>query len=121
MSKLTHNILRGIDYEYVKKCREQNFSFLHERLKTVNQLNIVVPPGPYMCPLLLKQGNKIREKLLKMKIYIPTLWKNIIKNHPADAIEYKLAKNILPLPCDQRYDEADMSRIVALCTQFVNR
>lgn len=38
-----------------------------------------------------------------MKIYIPTLWKNIIKNLPADDIEYKLAKNILPLPCDQRY------------------
>lgn len=56
-----------------------------------------------MYPLLLKLGNKIREKLLKMKIYIPTLWKNIIKNLPADDIEYKLAKNILPLPCDQRY------------------
>lgn len=103
MSKLTHNMLRGVDYGYVKKCREQNFKFLHERLKTVNQLNIVLPPGPYMYPLLLKQGNKIREKLLKKKIYIPTLWKNIIKILPADDIEYKLAKNILPLPCDQRY------------------
>lgn len=73
----------------------------------------MLPPGPYMYPLLLKQGNKIREKLLKKKIYIPTLWKNIIKILPADDIEYKLAKNILPLPCDQRYG-GEMEYIVQL-------
>ena len=50
-----------------------------------------------------------------MKIYIPTLWKNIIKNLPADDIEYKLAKNILPLPCDQRYGKGgEMEYIVQL-------
>lgn len=76
MSKLTHNMLRGVDYGYVKKCREQNFKFLHERLKKVNQLNIVLPPGPYTYPLLLKQGNKIREASKKEDLHT-----NIMKKY----------------------------------------
>ena len=103
MSMVTQNLLRGIDYEHIKKDRERNFSYLQEHLKAINQLEPCLPDGPYMYPLLIKGGAEIRKKLQEKKIYIPILWPNVLENLTHEETEYSLAVNILPLPCDQRY------------------
>ena len=64
-----------------------------------------------MYPLLLKNGAEIRSRLQQMKIYIPTLWPNVLEWCGADETEYYMAKNILPLPIDQRYGEMEMEVI----------
>jgi hypothetical protein len=112
MSKLTHNLLCGIDYESIKKQRTDNFKFLHERLNKINTLQLIIPPGAFMYPLLLENGSEIRARLLLEKIYIPTLWPNVVNDSAVDSIEYYYAKNILPLPCDQRYSETEMAYLV---------
>ena len=112
MSAVTQNFLRGIDYEQIKKVREQNFRYLHEQLKSISQLELFLPDGPYMYPLLVKDGAEIRKRLQEKKIYIPTLWPNVIESLTQEETEYTLAKNILPLPCDQRYDLNDMQYLV---------
>ena len=108
MSKMTQNILRGINYEQIKIARERNFKYLHEHLKSINQLELYLPDGPYMYPLLVKSGAEIRKKLQEKKIYIPVLWPNVFEMFTWGEFECSLAKNILPLPCDQRYDLNDM-------------
>lgn len=112
MSKLTENLLRGIDYEYVKTQRTKNFSYLDERLSSVNKLTLRVPEGAFMYPLYLDKGVDIRKKLQKQKIYIPTLWPSVFELCSKDELEYDMAKNILPLPVDQRYGEEDMEYMV---------
>lgn len=112
MSKLTRNILGAINYERIKKIRESNFSYLHERLKANNILNIREPEGAFTYPYYVKNGIDIRKKLIDKRIYIPTLWPNVLQNNSADTIEYDYAANILPLPCDQRYTQKDMDLIV---------
>lgn len=112
MSMVTQNLLRGIDYERIKKDRERNFSYLHEHLRSINQLELCLPDGPYMYPLLVRDGAEIRKKLQEEKIYIPTLWPNVMDSLKQGEIEYSLAENILPLPCDQRYGVEDMGTIV---------
>lgn len=42
MSKLTKNILRGIDYDSVIKKRTDNFRFLNNKLSVYNKLNIKI-------------------------------------------------------------------------------
>ena len=111
MSKCTHNLLKGVDYKKVKHTREKNFEYLHERLKDINQLLVKPCEGPYMYPLLIKNGEWIRKQLQKEKIYIPILWPNVLLDLPDTSIEYQLAKNILPLPCDQRYTPVDMAYV----------
>lgn len=108
MSMVTKNLLRGIDYEQIKKERERNFGYLHEHLRTINRLELCLPDGPYMYPLLVKDGAKLRMSLREKNIYIPTLWPNVIESLTPEEIEYGLAEDILPLPCDQRYDLKDM-------------
>lgn len=110
MSKLTQNLLRGIDYQEVKKRRTNNYQRLHERLGTYNQLNVRLVEGPYAYPLFIENGSEIRRALIKDKIYVATLWPNVLEMSE-DSIERRFALNILPLPCDQRYMEDDMEVI----------
>ena len=111
MSKVTQNLLRGIDYEQIKKERERNFSYLHEHLRSINQLELCLPDGPYMYPLMVKDGAEIRKRMQEKKIYIPTLWPNVLESLTHEETEYSLAENILPLPCDQRYGLQEMEYI----------
>lgn len=119
MSKLTENLLHGIDYEMVRKKRTQNFAFLHDRLHSVNKLNLKVPEGAYMYPLYLENGAEIRKQLQSKKIFIPTLWPAVWTRCAENELEYDMAKNILPIPIDQRYDLEDMDDILDELFQII--
>ena len=112
MSKLTENLLHGIDYERIKATREMNYLYLQQALGNKNRLKLSEKPGTFMYPLLLENGAEMRKKLLQKKIYIPTLWPDVLEWCKADEIEYQMAKNILPLPIDQRYGEEEMEYLV---------
>lgn len=118
MSRLTKNLLRSIDYEYVKQVRTNNFAYLHEKLREVNKLNIRLIEGAFMYPLLIDDGMKIRKQLQQMKIYIPTLWPNVLEECEPDTLEYKFAAEILPIPVDQRYGFKDMEHLVNVINIF---
>lgn len=112
MSKLTENLLHGIDYSYVKEKRTENFQYLHAALKNVNKLTLTIPEGAFMYPLLIDNGADIRKKLQAQKIYIPTLWPSVYDVCEENELEYNMAKNILPLPVDQRYGREEMNMII---------
>ena len=112
MSRLTMNLLRGIDYERVKRTREENYRFLHRSLGGRNGLQPGEQPGTFMYPLLLENGAAIRKKLQEERIYIPTLWPDVLGWCGEEETEYQLAQNILPLPIDQRYGVEDMRYLV---------
>lgn len=73
-----------------------------------------------MYPLLVRDGAEIRKKLQEEKIYIPTLWPNVMDSLKQGEIEYILAENILPLPCDQRYGTIEMDYLVKKILGEVN-
>lgn len=112
MSKLTKNILGAIDYDKISKTRNQNYHYLNEKLSDQNKLQLIKPDVAFSYPLFIKNGIKIRQELVKKKIYIPTLWPNVLKDMPEDSIEYQFTANILPLPCDQRYTIDDMEYLI---------
>lgn len=114
MSRLTENLLRAVDYEFVRDRRTDNYLFLHERLGEHNLLDVRKAEGAFAYPLMLEDGNTVRKKLISNKVYVPTLWPTVIDTMSEDSLEYRLAMNILPLPCDQRYDKGDMRIICDL-------
>ncbi len=119
MSKLTQNLLRGIDYERVKRIRENNYLFLHRELSGINLLRLSETPGTFMYPLMLNNGAEIRRKLLEMKIYIPTLWPDVFEFCGGGGLEFQMAKNILPLPIDQRYGEDDICTMLDMVCSLI--
>ena len=120
MSVLTHNLMRGIDYDGISKLRKENFAYLHNRLKSVNKLELSVPDGAFMYPLYVENGSEIRKLLQKQKIYIPTLWPDVFNVCNENDLEYGMAKNILPLPVDQRYTKEDMEYIAQKVIKCLN-
>lgn len=110
MSKLTHNILGAVDYEHVRKQRNDNYAILEKYLGQLNGKKFIMPEGPYCYPLYCRNGMVIKKYLAQKKIYVATLWPNVLE--VGETLEKDYAENILPLPCDQRYSEDDMLRIV---------
>ncbi|MGY3724755.1 hypothetical protein SAMN05421767_11235 [Granulicatella balaenopterae] len=113
MSELTKNLLNGIDYEFVKEARTTNFNYLHQQLKDINLLTVTKVEGAFAYPLMIENAAEIRKQLIAKKIYIPLLWPNVLDDVEEDSLEYQLALNILPLPCDQRYGVKEMDIIVS--------
>jgi len=118
MSKLTENLLRALDYNWIKKRRTDNFEFLNENLGKHNKLSIKNTVGAFMYPFYAENGEKIRKTLQKEKIFIPTLWPDVFEICPEGSIEYDYAKNILPIPVDQRYDCNTMAYLVEKIKNF---
>lgn len=110
MSKLTRNLLHGIDYEMILQRRRENYAYLHERLDPINQLKL--QSAAFMYPLMVGNGAVLRKRLQEERIYIPTLWPTVFEVAEKNSLEYTMAENILPLPIDQRYGIEEMKYII---------
>lgn len=109
MSKETKTLLSSIDYDSIISKRNINFDFLDKNLKELNLLKVKKINGAFCYPLLIKHGYILRKKLQEKAIYIPTLWPNL---NNLNEFEEICVKNLLPLPCDQRYSISDMEIII---------
>ncbi len=109
MSNLTCNLLKGIDYDFIKQRRLQNFKIYDEILKSSNELKIKLDCDdiPMVYPYLIKKEG-LREKLIQNKIYIAKYWAPLEDN----LFESNFQKFLLPLPLDQRYNEEDIKRVI---------
>ena len=85
-----------------------------------NRLRLSCPEGAFSYPLWVTNGPQIRKVLAQKKIYIPTLWPNVLSQLDPARVEYDMTANILPIPCDQRYDEQDMAYIAKEVLSCVN-
>lgn len=110
MSKLTQNILRAIDYDFVRCKRNENYALLASTLDVQNPLPLTVPDGPYCYPFYCADGMVLKKKLAQKKIYVATLWPNVLQLECL--LEKDYAENLLPLPCDQRYGVAEIKKIL---------
>lgn len=111
MSRFVQNILKSLDYERIIKRRTENYLFLDRALKKYNKLHLAIRKGPFMYPLLIENGGKIKKELIDNKIYIPTLWPGVEKFDELNEFERDLINNLVLLPIDQRYNEKDMQYI----------
>jgi hypothetical protein len=115
MSSFASRLLASLDYGRIRAARERNFARLHARLGSRNGLRIANSPpvAPYCYPLLLDRAVPWDE-LWGRKIFAPRLWTDVQErvNGSAFAWERQLASRVVPLPIDQRYNDADMDRVV---------
>ena len=119
MSKLTENLLHGLDYKKIKNIRTENFKYLNDYFKDINKCAIITPLGGYAYPLYIENGENIRRKLQEKRIYIPTLWPAVFQICQQEELEYQMAENILPLPVDQRYTVEDMKYICEMVQMYI--
>ena len=115
MSRLTRRLLRSIDFETAAAQRKNNYKILHSALCDINRLNLPdSPPEAPMCYPLVCGIPDLRDTLIDAGIALPLFWPEVIDATQADEAENILARQMLPLPLDQRYDEKDMERLICI-------
>ena len=111
MSVLTRKMLRSVDYDSLARVRDRNYRVLVDRLRRVNQLDLPMEGyAPFVYPLLVEDPT-LRKKVVDRKIYVPQWWKYLLDEVPADSVEARLSKWLLPVPVDHRYSVRDMNDI----------
>ncbi|MFA5648815.1 MAG: hypothetical protein WC951_10975 [Bacteroidales bacterium] len=116
MSKLTQRLLSSIDYNSVAESRKQNFEYLNSKLSSTNllSLNLSSNSVPLVYPYFFDSGAELKKKLIENKIFVATYWQNVLEWTSENDFEYKLAKCLLPLPVDQRYESNNLKEIELL-------
>lgn len=118
MSNLTAKMMEGIDYRYVAKRRRENYRYLHQIFAEKNQLLFELDEDavPMVYPYLTND-EKLKQKLIDERIYVPTYWPNVLEWCGEMDLEYLLAKDTCFIPIDQRYGIGEMERIINVILQ----
>lgn len=119
MSNLTSSILRSIDYDSVKAIRKRNFEVLHKALAGMNEFHFkdLSESVPLCYPFLTTNGEVLRNRLIKKRIYVATYWTDVLRRESVSGFEKYMTSNLLALPIDQRYTVNEMSEILNVIIQ----
>jgi hypothetical protein len=122
MSDLTRRMLQGIDYDEAARRRVSNYRVLHEALRGMNSLDRDLGDGqvPMVYPFLGSRKG-LRDYLISRRIYVARYWPNVLEWAKQGSVEHEYAKNLAPLPVDQRYAASDMEAIVGAVTEYEGR
>lgn len=120
MSETTRSLMAAVDFPFARRRREENYAILGKALGGRNRLAAGSPEGPYMYPLLVEDSAGLRDRLAEADVFVPTLWPNVLADCPAPSWAHRYARDVLPLPVDQRYNRDDME-YVASCVKSVLR
>ncbi len=116
MSKLTEAMMRGIDYSTKANKRIHNFQVLDKALRASNRFKWGIDDGavPLVYPYYIKNGAKLRQKLIDNQVFCARYWPNVMDWCEKSDWEYELVENLVCLPIDQRYGEEDMNQVLAI-------
>ena len=117
ISLLAEILLNTIDYRAVKRIRKKNFALYHKAFKSINKIKCESGSIPYIYPLNV--GKNIKQKLVEQRIYVPTLWKQLIHHDFSSKIEYDFAENTIFLPADQSYVKKDIMYIIQIVKALI--
>lgn len=111
MSELTKQYINGLDWALIKNRRKKNMEFLHSKLEKFNLLEVDFQSESCFMYPFMTEGENLHERLIQKHIFVPKWWKHMLQISELLQHEYKWAKQIVPLPIDQRYDKTDMEWI----------
>ncbi len=97
----------------------RNYVYLQERLPSFMGVARGIPTG---FPILVERRDELLQKLYAERIYPPVHWRieGVVPQKFADS--HWLSQHIMTLPCDYRYNETDMQRMVdRLCSEPILR
>lgn len=124
ISDLTKALLAAMDEEAAKLRRKDNYDILAEGLAEQKKVMPVIAHyeesvAPLYFPVYMEDRDALQEYLRKQDIYVPVLWPVAKENEPvlSDTEQY-IYSHIAAIPLDQRYEKADMERIVAVIKEF---
>lgn len=114
MSRLSCELLRRLDAAAISAARRRNFASLSRAFSSIALPSPAEPSSavPFGLPIRVNDAAAIAGKLAEAGIFCARHWSALPSDPDAFAAEHRLARSLLTLPCDQRYGEAEMRRII---------
>ncbi len=121
MSRLTAALLGSVDYDNVKRCRRENFDYLHAALAGFNRLDVPFDEAdtPMAYPFLC-DDKSLRTKLIDQKIFVPYYWRFCDPIDTQNVVEQSLRENLCALPVSQEYTPDKLRRMISFIIQYIN-
>jgi len=122
MSEFSRMLLQhSFDYSMIAEKRVRNYKLLAHGLGEFG-LFPFLPEGvvPLGFPIRIKDRDRVRQALFKHEIYLPVHWPihGVVPEKFRDS--HRLASELVTLPCDQRYSDSDMERMIRCMTEEMN-
>lgn len=122
MSRLSKHILQCCSIALVSQQRRKNAEKLYERLRCRMVYEALEPTFvPGGVPILTRNKTELVSHLAGQGIYLATHWPRISAPASLHPAAHDLSRSILTVPCDQRYDDADMAMMAASINDAVSR
>lgn len=125
MTEASAEQLLKTDFNSIYEQRIKNVQILKEGLQSLadcGRLNFITTApekSTLYFPVLIKNREVVQKALAEKSVFCPVIWpipgqaENICANS-----EY-VAENMLAIPCDQRYEQSDMLRIVEIINTVI--
>ena len=115
LSRLTAALLQRIPLAPLVEARRRNFAFLAARLKDYRAWDRAADAiAPFGLPIAVADAEGLGAALAKERLFCSRHWPPA--GLAVDAAEFpaahRLARRLLTLPCDHRYDERSLARLV---------
>lgn len=100
--------------------RTINYKILFQGLKSCSKCTLVcedlarVTTAPLYFPIYVDDRPALQKELALQHIYAPVLWPVCTKDVLINSIIEFMFDHLLAIPCDQRYDEKDMKKIISV-------
>ena len=102
--------LKFLNIKDIIKKRRKNAKQIEKMLKNNSQIKLLFEleeeDCPLFVPIILKDRDKLKEKLIKNNIYCPIHWPNFNQSNN------KIYELELSLICDQRYNSKDIEKYI---------
>lgn len=111
MSKLTHTIMDGMDYKYIKQKRRENFQIAWNLFHDINMIDPTFfydkETIPMVYPMVVEDDDLIK-RLFAAKHFQGHWWSYISAEQPADSFEHWISRYVIPITIDQRYGKEEL-------------
>lgn len=124
MSSFSFERMQRQNRQEIMLKRRENYVFLFNHLKQNHNCTFVCPDSnevsntPLYFPIFVEKRESLQKALAQSQVYAPILWP--LENPDvliSEEIRY-IYNHILAIPCDQRYGEEEMERIVCVINDF---
>lgn len=115
--KPTNFFILHLDLDEISHARKLNYKYLYTKL---SHLSLYPNTKDLMFgfPILLKNRDFIRQKLIDAEIYCPVHWH--LPSFITDKHSHNISKHILTIPIDQRYTPNNLKRVVDIINTYIN-
>ncbi|HXY99704.1 MAG TPA: hypothetical protein VEI03_06860 [Stellaceae bacterium] len=114
MSRLAGTLLRRIDAQSIASRRRRNHAMLAKAFPSLMLRFSGARPAavPFGLALRVRDAGAVAGRLAEAGAFCARHWRSLPSDPRRFPEEHNLAQSLLTLPCDQRYGEAEMQRLI---------